>query len=197
MNTLQTILTRRSCRKFKDTAVEQEKIEQILLAAQNAPTGGNSQSTHFYVIQNREILTKLAEVVQNGFAKMSYDENTYKSIVNSINASKSGNYVFHYNAPLFVIVANKPNYANAMADCACALENMMLQANELDLGAVWINQLHWLEKDDSVRDFLAELGVDREEVICGSISIGYPDSESGLPNRVPKIITGNTITYIK
>ncbi len=41
------------------------------------------------------------------------------------NAAKKGAYVFHYGAPVFIVTANKKSYGNAMADSACALENMI------------------------------------------------------------------------
>ena len=46
----------------------------------------------------------------------------YVSLRNSINASKTANYVFHYNAPVFIVVANKKEYGNAMTDSVCALD---------------------------------------------------------------------------
>ena len=44
-------------------------------------------------------------------------------------------YVFCYNAPLLIVVANRADYGNNLADCACAIENMMLAANALDPGS--------------------------------------------------------------
>ena len=86
----------------------------------------NSQSTHFIVITSQQILSELAELVKEEFAKMEADENTYISLRHSINASKSGNYIFHYNAPVLIITANRRDYGNAIADSACANENTTL-----------------------------------------------------------------------
>ena len=47
------------------------------------------------------------------------------SLQNSINLSKKGGYVFCYNAPVLIIVANKKIMKKSEADCALALENMM------------------------------------------------------------------------
>ena len=46
--------------------------------------------------------------------------------------SKKGCYVFYYRAPVLIIVANQKNYGNNIADCAVAVENMMIAANALD-----------------------------------------------------------------
>ena len=64
---------------------------------------------------------------------MEVTENTYASMKHSINASKKDGYVFCYNAPVLIVVANRKDYGNNIADCACAIENMMVAANALDL----------------------------------------------------------------
>ena len=125
-----------------DELPPRELIERVIEAGRAAPSGGNSQTTHFIVITKPSVLAELAALVQNEFAQMEAGSDAYQSIVNSINASKKGNYAFHYNAPVLIVTANKKNYGNAVADSACALENMMIAANALDLGACWINQLH-------------------------------------------------------
>ncbi len=197
MNMFDTIITRRSTRKFLDRPVEQEKLEQIIVAGQYAPSGSNSQSSHFIVISNKETLDRLAFLAQEEFAMMEYDNSTYQSIVNSINLSQKGNYIFHYDPKIFIIVANKIGYGNALVDCACAIENMMLMANELDLGSCWINQLHWLDDHATIREFLLSLGLKPDETVCGAISLGYTATDDGLPNRTPLARHGNKVTYVK
>ena len=53
MNTYESIITRRSTRKYLDKEVSQELLEKIIETGRYAPSGGNSQSNHFLVIQNR------------------------------------------------------------------------------------------------------------------------------------------------
>ena len=127
---------------------------------------------------------------------MEVQPDTYKSLRAAILASKKGGFVFHYNAPVLIVAANKIGYGNAMADCACAVENMMLEANELNLGSVWINQLHWLDGNSAVRNFMLKLGLNDDETICASMALGKPDTKDALPNRTERNITGNPITYI-
>ena len=194
MEALEAILTRRSTRKFKADLPERSLIESVLNAGRYAPSGGNNQTTHFLVITNPEILTELAWVVQTAFAKMEIQPDTYASLKHSITASRNGNYIFHYNAPVLVVTANKKGYGNALADSACALENMMIAANALDLGACWINQLHWLDEDDAVHEYLLSLGLAEDETVTGGLSLGYPVDE--LPNRTPLPRTGNPVTWI-
>ena len=61
MEAMEAILTRRSTRNYKPDAVEQEKLDKILDAARQAPSGGNNQTNHFFVIRSKEVLDKLAD----------------------------------------------------------------------------------------------------------------------------------------
>lgn len=196
MDALEAILTRRSTRNYRQDEVEAEKIEKILEAARQAPSGGNNQTNHFLVIRNPEVLRKLALMAEEAFAGMEITEDTYKSLKNSIVLSKRGGYVFYYNAPVMIVVANRNDYGNNIADCACAIENMMVAANALDLGSCWINQLKWLNEDPGIVDYLHTLGIKEDERVYGSVIIGYPASDSGLPNRSLMPQKGNEVTYI-
>ena len=196
MTTLEAIKTRRSTRRFSDKPVELEKLDKIVSAGRYAPSGGNSQTCHFIVVRHKEILAKLAELAQAAFAKMEITEGMYKSIANSIRASKKGGYVFHYDPDTLIIVANQKDYGNNIADCACALENMMIAANELDLGSVWINQLKWLNEDETLLEYERLLGLEENERLYGALAVGYADTEDELPCRKPLERTGNKVTYI-
>lgn len=194
---LNFIKSRRSTRKFKEDAVPEELLNQVIEAGRYAPSGGNSQTTHFIVVENKEILSELAELAKEEFSKMEIEENTYKSLVHSITCSKEGNYIFHYNCPVLIITANKKDYGNNLVDCACALENMMLMANALDLGSVWINQLKWLNENPVILAKMKELGMADDERVYGALAIGYADTKDGMPVRTPLERTGNVVTYIR
>jgi len=196
MNTLEAIKTRRSTRKFKARPVEMEKLQQIVEAGRFGPTGGNAQGNHFFVITKIESIMVLRELVQTAFAKMELRDDLYKSLKNSIMLSQKGNYSFSYNAPVLIVVANKKDYGNNMADVACAVENMMLAANELDLGSCYINQLKWLNEEPSIRGYLGTLGLKDDERVYASVAIGYADTESGLPNRTEAPRIGNEVVFV-
>ncbi|MBO7638868.1 MAG: nitroreductase [Treponema sp.] len=195
MDALEAILTRRSTRKYQDKMPERDLIEKVIEAGRFAPSGSNSQNTHFIVFSDRKILTEMAGLVKEEFSKMEAGPDTYVSLRNAINASKNTNYVFHYGAPVFIVVANKKNYGNAMADSACALENMMIAANALDLGSCWINQIHWLDENENVRNFLRPYGLGDDETVTGGLILGY--AETGLPNRSPLERKGNPVTWVE
>lgn len=194
MDALQAIYTRRSTRSFRPDPVEEEKLDQILEAARQAPSGGNSQSNHFLVIRSREVLDRLIRMTEAAFAAMDCDEDTYASLRHAIQASKKGGYVFCYDAPLLIVVANRRDYGNNLADCACAIENMMVAANALDLGSCWINQLRWLNESPEIVEYLCSLGMRENERVYGAVILGYPST--GLPRRNRMEQKGNEVTYI-
>ena len=195
MNTYESILTRRSTRKYLNKPVSKELLEKIIETGRYAPSGGNSQSNHFIVIQNKQIIDRLVKMVEKAFSKMEITENMYRSLQNSINLSKKGGYVFCYNAPVLIIAANKKDYGNNQVGCALALENMMLEANELDLGSCYINQLKWLNEDQKILSYLQSLGMNEDERVYGSLIVGYPDTNDGKPLRKVLPRKGNEVTW--
>ncbi|MBQ6595716.1 MAG: nitroreductase [Clostridia bacterium] len=196
MEALEALITRRSTRDFRPDPIGTDKLDRILEAGRQAPSGGNSQTNHFLVIRSREVLDTLIRLTERAFAKMEIAEDTYRSLKHSIAASKKGGYVFCYNAPLLIVVANRKDYGNNIADCACAIENMMVAANALDLGSCWINQLRWLNEEPEIVRFLQTLGMKEDERVYGAVSIGVPAAGSGLPDRRRMPQKGNEITYI-
>ena len=195
MDAIVAILTRRSTRRFDNKIPNKELIQKVVNAGRYAPSGANSQTSHFIVITNKEVLKEIAELVQGEFAKMKISEDMYVSLKGSINASKKGDYIFHYNAPVLIVIANKKGYGNALADSSCALENMMIAANAFDLGSCWINQLHWLDDNERIRAFLEGYGLKKDETITGGLALGF--SENGLPNRKPLDRKGNVVTWVE
>ena len=195
MEALQAIQTRRSTRRMSDQMPPKELIEQVVEAGRMAPSGGNNQTTHMIVITNKTVLNDLAALAEKAFAVMEYGPDTYRSLRNSIMASKKGGYVFHYHAPVLIVTANRKGYGNALADSACALENMMIAANALDLGSCWINQLHWLDEDPGIREYLKEYGLSDEETITGGLILGY--GADGAPVRTPLPRTGTPVTWVE
>lgn len=196
MDAFELITTRRSTRRFKKEKPDQETLHQIVEAGRYAPSGGNNQTTHIFVIQDETILKQLAEMAAKTFAAMEPEEGMYPSLLSSIMQSKKGNYVFHYNAPVLIVTANRKDYGNNIADCACVLENMMIMANALDLGSCWINQLKWLNEDQGVLTLFRKLGLTEDERIYGALSLGYAETENGMPERTPLKRKGNPVEWI-
>ncbi|MBR0385230.1 MAG: nitroreductase [Erysipelotrichaceae bacterium] len=197
MDAEKAVLTRRSTRKFQDRSIEEAVLEKIVEAGRYAPSGGNSQTNHFFVITDRKMLKQLADTAQEAFSRMETYEGMYRSLQTSINLSKTGNYVFYYNAPCLIVVANKKDYGNNMADVACAMENIMIMANANDVGSCYINQLKWLNENEEILKLFQSMGLQPDERIYGSVALGYADTEDGLPVRTQVDRKGNEVTYIR
>ena len=180
MDTLKCIKTRRSYRKFLDKPVEEEKIKEIITAGNYAPTGKNQQLTHFIVITNDKVRKELITKVNEVLIKLDSNQEGYESLINPINLAKQGKYIFNYNAPLFIIIAHKKNNANAMADSVCAIENMMLAANDLGLGSCYVNQLRYLNNNPEMLTYLKELGLEDDETVYCSLSVGYVEKMNDI-----------------
>lgn len=117
MSILDTIKKRYSVRQYKNTPVEQEKVDAILEAAHCAPTAANMQPQKVLVVRKPENL-----------AKFSSGANTY-------------------NTPLVMLVCSDLNEAwvrpydgKNMVDIDASIitDHMMLTATELGLGTCWI-----------------------------------------------------------
>ncbi len=114
---LEIILKRRSVRCFTGQPVEPELIRKLLEAAMAAPNACNSQPWEFIVVTDGEMLDRMR-----------------------------GKLLFaRYNAPCAIVVLGNPEIANSSAakyywqqDCSAAMENILIAAAGLDLGAVWI-----------------------------------------------------------
>ena len=190
---IENIFSRRSIRKYLKEQITDEDLSIILKAGKYAPSGGNSQTWQFTVIQNKEKLSELNKYVRAAFEKLEVDENTYKSIRSGKVVAKNEAYSFYYKAPTLIIVSNERDYGNAMADSACAIENMLLASNALNLGSCYINQITWFGDDKDLRNLLTEIGVPESHKICGSIIVGYGDGDRPIAAKRRE----NTVTIIK
>lgn len=196
MEVFSCMATRHSTRKFKQADIPQDLLDKVIEAGRQAPSGKHKNQSRFIVIRKKEVLQELIALVQQEFAKMEVTLENDDNFGGAIRAAKKGGYVFMYNAPVLIVVANKRDYGNKYADVSCAMQNMMLAANALDLGSCWINQLRWLQDNPVLRAYLQKLGMAEDEEVCASLSIGYPDTPDGLPGRRVMPVTGNPVVYI-
>lgn len=143
---------RRSTRKFADRAVAREAIEKILLAGTRAPSGKNGQPWRFAVVQqDKALLHKVA-------AYTIYED-----------------FVARADCLLCVFMDKTQSY-HYIKDCqaigAC-IENMLLTAEELHLGACWIGEI--LNADGAVKQLL---GLDNRYDLMAVVAIGYKREEA-------------------
>ena len=183
MDVFSCIATRHSTRKFKEEPVPQEVLDKVIEAGRQAPSGKHKNQSRFIVIRKKEVLQELIALVQQEFAKMEVTPENDDNFGGAIRAAKKGGYVFMYNAPVLIVVANKRDYGNKYADVSCAMQNMMLAANALDLGSCWINQLRWLQDNPVLRAYLQKLGMAEDEEVCAEHRLSRYAGRSSRPPR--------------
>ena len=149
MDALDAIHTRRSIRKYEDKPVPEELVQKVLAAAMSAPSANNTQPWHFVVITDRKLLGEVPKI--NRYAAMAE------------------------HAPLAILVCGDvtlkqvPGYW--VVDCSAAVENLLLAAHALGLGAVWTGIYPRQERMDGFRRLLSL----PENVAAHSlIVLGYP-----------------------
>ncbi len=186
------IRARRSTRSYRPEPLPHEVLERVVEAGRYAPSGNNHQSTHFIVLTSPTRMAKLREVVTAALAAIPEREDTPASMLSLIKRAREGTVDVNYGAPALVLTANKKDYVNAMADCACALENMMLAACEAGIGSCWINQYKHLGAAPPLAAFMKEVGLAEDEAIYGALALGYAEhlETEPLPRK------GNPVTYV-
>lgn len=161
------IFHRTSIRKYQDKTVEQEKIETMLRAAMAAPSACNQQPWEYYVVINRDTLEQLAEC------------SPYAGCTRLAPLA----FVACYRKELIA-----PDYANI--DMSASVENLLLEADALGLGAVWLGIAPIRERMNAVAKVLRISG-DIEAFAI--IPCGYPAEEKQQENRYEE----ERVRYIK
>ncbi len=118
--TIETLLKRRSIRKFKTTQISEENLKTLIDCGLHAATAMNRQPWHFSCIQNQEILNFISETVK----KQRPDANE--------------DYHLFYHAPTVIMISGKNDESFAEVDCANASMNICNAAYALGLGSCYI-----------------------------------------------------------
>ncbi|HBG07188.1 MAG: nitroreductase [Geobacteraceae bacterium GWC2_58_44] len=155
MDIFQVISDRRSIRKYKDTPVEREKIEQVLNAARLAPSWKNMQCWRFLVLTDPERRASLLQAFP--------DDNPGKKAIAM--------------APCVIVVCADPAESGVengieyyIGDTAIAFEHLCLAAHGVGLGTCWMG---WFDE----ATIKAAVGIPEPIRIIGITPLGYPDQE--------------------
>ncbi len=158
MDTLTAILSRRSIRKFTEEPVSEEHLDLLLKAGMAAPSACNHRPIHIYVIRNKKTLAVLSH--SNIFSRM-----------------------LAHTPLCLAVVADKmlePIKDFRINDGSATIENILLAAHELGLGAVWlgtIQQQPWyavIKKQLNLTTRMAPIGL---------IAIGHPNETKTVEIR--------------
>jgi len=181
------IMTRRSIRKFKAVQVPNELLKAVLDAGTYAPLGSFGEKAPYKItaINNKEKVEWVNSVTNKALVNIKVDDSTNSRLLKPIERAKQGNAEFLLNAPVFIFITNEV-YENAMADCSCVIENIMLAANSVGFGTCWINIFSRLNDCPEIKAMLGELAIPAEHKAYGCIALGYPDMEIPAAPKRPE-----------
>lgn len=161
MEVFEAIRTRRSIRKYKDKQVSWDNIVTIMQAGKYAPSAGNLQNWKFIVVKD--------DAKRKAIAKACMQQEWMEI------------------APVYIVVVAEPEKAEryygtrgarlyTIQGCAAAMENMLLTAHSLGLGACWIGAFD----EDEIFNILT---LPEEKSVQGIITIGYADENPEPPPK--------------
>ncbi len=157
---LQTINTRRSCRRYKSEQIPDDLLRQVLEAGTYAPTARGLQSPFIVAVQQPDQLRLLAEM---NARVMGVSSNPY------------------YDAPTYILVFAPDGGSNSLQDGSCVLENMMLAAHALGLGSCWINREREMFATEEGKALMKQWGLPDGLMGVGALALGYPAATPSEP----------------
>lgn len=158
---MDSILKRRSIRKYKDIKVSDEVVEDLLRAAMAAPSAGNEQPWEFVVLRDKEVMKRITEI--HPYSKMLLNSDV--AIVVCGNEEKE---VFK---------------GYWVQDCSAATENILLAAQNMGLGAVWLGVYPIADRVEKIKELL---GLPGNVIPLSIVPVGYPDEEKTPADRFDK-----------
>lgn len=159
---IESMISRRSIRKYKADPVPAEALKEIAKAGTYAPTGMGSQSPLIVVVTDkvtRDELSKLNAQVMD---------------------SQSDPF---YGAPAVIVVLADKNRPTHIYDGSLVLGNMMLAAHDLGLGSCWIHRAKEVFDGPEGRKLLKSWGIEGDYEGIGHCIVGYAE---GQPEAAPR-----------
>lgn len=160
---------RRSVRQFQERAVSQELLSAIIDAGRLTPTGSNSQSPAYIVLQND--LPRARQMAVASLYQLSQEPaNPYKdSLARIYHDAQVGRDSLFHGAPAVIVVLDRQMQG---INGALAASRMELMANALGLGVCFVGFfVRAVEQSDELRQLLQ---IDETSRIITSLAIGYP-----------------------
>ena len=170
--TIDVILHRRSVRSFQPEPLPRKTLNAILLAGCAAPHGGPAEPWRLVVIQKDETKRQLLVALKRGIDRACGGQ------------PKDGYWcTFFVGAPVVVAVTFKPTSMRGpdertelgigVGSAACAIENMLIAAAALGLGACWVGPL-----PEAKAEFEELLGIKPPWEFLALVPIGRPDPQA-------------------
>lgn len=142
MDTIQTIMSRRSIRRFRPEPISEADLRTILEAVRQAPSAANRQPWHFVVVGEAEAKQRLAQAC-NGQMWLS-------------------------DAAYILVACGLPQVSAKwfQVDVAIAMENMVLAAHALGYGTCWIGAF-----DAAAVREVCGIPDDAQVVVCAPLGV--------------------------
>ena len=165
---------RRSVRKYTEKKIEKEKLEKLLQAAMLAPSGHAFYPLQFIVIEDPEMLKKMAVMRSTGSAKM-----------------------LEGAAAAIVILGDTEKSDMWSEDASIAAENIYLAAEDLGLGTCWIQgrERNYDENTSTDAYLRCLLGYPENVQLECTMSIGYAAAHA--PEKDPGELDYSKVHYEK
>lgn len=181
-----TILHRRSIRRFDTKQIDEAALQQILTAGLYAPSAGGRQSVIFAVCQDTAVNERLGKIKRaNSKPHMatatSYVSREQPSIADDPNLTNA-----FYDAPTVITLFAPKNFLFSVDDCAVAAENMMLAADALEIGSCYIGQGWTAFADPYGQEILKEWNIPTDYYAVMQLLLGYPREGDKHPTPKPR-----------
>ena len=175
---LSSIMARRSVRKYLDKPVEHEKLETIVRAGINAPSGMNRQPWIVRVVESQQLIADVTEVYKQENAEQVKRDKDFKNMFR--------------NAPNLICVCT-PAKGGGELDAGLLGENMMLAAQSMGLGTCCLGgPVRFLKANEKCKFFMDRLDIPSDYQLNYIIAVGYPDEQ---PEAKPR--DTSKVKYIK
>lgn len=186
MNVFETILARRSVRRYTADKVDSGTIRNLLEAAVHAPTAMHQEPWGFVVIQDQPLLRSLSDRAKPlilAEIRLSASHN----ISHNLDIISQPDFNIFYNAGTLILICGCTDAPLFEADCWMAAENLMLSACALGLGSCVIGCALTAFKSTEIKK---QLQIPSDFLAVAPIVIGYPD-EVVMPTsrKKPVILT--------
>ena len=180
---LKVIKNRRSIRSYLPTQIKQKDLDLIIEAGIYAPSAHNDQPWHFTVIQNTEIIQYISDKAKE--LLLESETEWMKKLVSNPNINLA------YNAPTLIIVSGNKSALAPKTDCSAAIQNMLLAAESLNIGSVWLGVVSFFFK---LENEVKKLGIPEGYEPYYGVALGYKSiaKEIIAPKR-----NLNVVNYIK
>ena len=174
---IETIMSRRSIRAYKDQAVPREILQQIAECGINAPNGMNAQQWEVRIVDNAEWIAA---------ATKSYVESVKGTPAEKMVAGEGFKNMFR-NAPAVIFIAHKPGRCTQV-DCGLMAGNMVLAAKSLGLGTCCMMGPLGFFSTPEGKDFLSSMKLSEGYELLLCVGVGYPAEEPAAKPRKKEVI---------